>query len=126
MALAVLQNWSSEKKQTNVAANSSKRMKKAAEKEWAMGRIKWFARIWIIFVCLEKVGISKGGNLRIHGERKREDLRSPKRNSQTSSSSSSSSSRHYEIRLSLTKLCGVNKAPLKLLGSVCAALIRRR
>ena len=32
-----------------------------------------------------------------------------------------SSSTHYEIRLSLTKLCGVNKAPLKLPGSVQCA-----
>ena len=36
---------------------------------------------------------------------------------------------HYEIRLSLAQLCGVNKAPLQLLRSVhsvCAALIRRK
>ena len=37
------------------------------------------------------------------------------------SSTSSSSSRHCEIRLSLTKLCGVDKTTLKLLSSVQCA-----
>ena len=37
-------------------------------------------------------------------------------------------SRHYEIRLSLTQLCDVNQSVTAAtrLGSVCAALIRRR